>query len=120
GSSLYDWRCLACRNLVRTRLPFPRSASLYLVSHSPIASLHATCLGQIGFRREADRILRRCRLQPEFLIGPPAFFLTPWRIQGHKSLHSQGRRERLLRVGEPEPSLIQTLRSRDDQTSAHR
>jgi hypothetical protein len=32
------------------------------------------------------------------------------------SLHSQGRRERLLRVGEPRPSLIQILRSRHDES----
>src|SRR5215469_11169867 len=50
-------------------------------------------------------------LQPEFIDRPPPFFLTPWRIRGLKSLHSQGRRERLLRAGEPRLSLIQILRS---------
>lgn len=38
---------------------------LYLAYNSPIVSPHATCRGQIGFRREADCILRRCQLQPE-------------------------------------------------------
>jgi len=46
------------RDLLKARMIV---TALYLASHSLIASLHATGMGQIGFRREADRSLRRCR-----------------------------------------------------------
>src|SRR5262245_39116960 len=67
---------------------------------------------QIGFRREADRSLRRLSSAAWIIDRPPALpFLTPWRIRGHMSLHSQGRRERFAQGRGAEASLIQVVRT---------
>lgn len=86
-------------------------AALYLACISPIHSLRAT--------GKQNRVSAGGRSQPKGAVvrslnyrkAPRPTSQTPWRIQGHTSLHSQGRRERSHRVGEPEPNLILNFRS---------
>jgi len=73
----------------------------------------------------ADRVSAGGRLQPEALLSgsldsreAPRPLSDAGENPRPTSLHSQGRRESLFRVGEPEPSLIQISRSRHDQNSA--
>ena len=84
---------------------------MYLPCIFPIYCLRANW-GQIGFRREADRILRRIR-SAAWIIDRP-FALLSHAVENPRPLEpafTRSARERWYRVGEPELTLIQIVRT---------